>query len=91
MWQAAVEHSCPLHRLSYAGTVQHINAAIPYLWLLAETEKALCLYRLLLEWVARDILPYRPDRIEPRVIKRRMKEYGLLNKPRHIMREQLVR
>jgi len=91
MWQAAIEHSCPLHRLSYAGTVQHINAAIPYLWLLAETEKALCLYRLLLEWVARDILPYRPDRIEPRVIKRRMKEYGLLNKPRHIMREQLVR
>jgi hypothetical protein len=32
--------------------------------------------------------PYRPNRYEPRVRKRRPKQYGLLNKPRRVLREQ---
>jgi hypothetical protein len=35
--------------------------------------------------------PSRPDRIEPRVLKRRMKEYPLMNKPRHVLRKSLKR
>jgi hypothetical protein len=35
--------------------------------------------------------PDRPDRLEPRVIKRRMKEYCLMRKPRHELRKQLAR
>jgi hypothetical protein len=35
--------------------------------------------------------PARPDRIEPRVLKRRMKEYTLMNKPRHDLRKALQR
>ena len=34
--------------------------------------------------------PYRPDRIEPRVLKRRMKEYNLMNKPRPELRKALA-
>lgn len=33
--------------------------------------------------------PYRPGRFEPRVVKRRPKKYGLLNKPRKTLRKQL--
>jgi hypothetical protein len=33
--------------------------------------------------------PHRPGRIEPRCIKRRKKEYDLLNKPRAVLRELL--
>jgi hypothetical protein len=35
--------------------------------------------------------PLRPDRIEPRVLKRRMKEYNLMNKPRQKLRKELAR
>lgn len=35
--------------------------------------------------------PERPDRIEPRVLKRRMKEYNLMNKPRPQLRKALGR
>jgi Transposase DDE domain len=35
--------------------------------------------------------PSRPHRLEPRVIKRRMKEYNLMKKPRHKLRKSLKR
>lgn len=35
------------------------------------------------------VVPYRPDRIEPRAIKRRPKEYDRLNRPRAEMRKRL--
>lgn len=91
MWQAAQEHDRPLHRLSFAGTMQHFHAVAPYLWLFAGTQKARRLYQLLLSWIARDNLPYRPNRVEPRAVKRRPKEYALLNRPRHEMRKALFR
>jgi hypothetical protein len=37
------------------------------------------------------INPDRPNRIEPRVIKRRMKKYTLMNKPRKKLRQDLIR
>ena len=40
-----------------------------------------------------DILvnPLRPNRIEPRLIKRRMKEYSLMKEPRSVLRKRLLR
>jgi hypothetical protein len=35
--------------------------------------------------------PYRPNRLEPRVLKRRMKEYCLMKKPRRVLRKALLR
>jgi len=35
------------------------------------------------------VVPYRPDRLEPRVIKRRPKQYDLMVRPRSVMREEL--
>ena len=91
MWQAAEKHGQPLHRLSFAGTVQRLDALAPYLWLYAGSRRARVLYELLLEWIARDKLPSRPHRVEPRAVKRRPKKYARLNKPRQQLRQALLR
>ena len=90
MWQAAAQHGAPLHRLSLAGTVDRLNALAPYLELYEGSDRAERLYELLLQWIADDLLPDRPNRLEPRAIKRRPKEYPLLNRPRHQMRKHLL-
>jgi hypothetical protein len=38
------------------------------------------------ELIAKDLVPFRPGREEPRAKKRRPKNYYLLTKPRHEMR-----
>ena len=45
------------------------------------------LWEDLLRNLARDLVPYRPNRREPRAIKRRPKQFPLLNKPRRKFRE----
>ncbi len=91
MWQAAREHGQSLHRLSFAGTVARVNALAPYLWFYARTPRAQIVYSLLLEWIARDKLPDRPHRIEPRAVKRRPKKYTRLNRPRHELQQILLK
>jgi hypothetical protein len=90
IWQASEAYCQPLHRLSFAGTLQRVNVVLSYLWLFSGTQKAVLLYQCLLNWIARDKLPCRPNRVEPRAVKRRPKEYALLNKPRSEMREALL-
>jgi len=41
----------------------------------------------LLNTIARDTVPLRPNRAEPRARKRRPKNYHLLTKPRHLFKE----
>jgi hypothetical protein len=45
------------------------------------------IYQELMEAIAREKLPQRPGRQEPRALKRRPKPYPLLNKPRHLFKE----
>jgi hypothetical protein len=89
MWEAATQRGIDLHRLSFAGAVDRLNVFLPYLWLFEGTPKAQGLYDLLLRSIARDLLPRRPNRVEPRAVKRRPKQYALLNKPRRTMRKAL--
>jgi hypothetical protein len=91
MWQASEAHGRGLHRLSFAGAVQRMDVMAPYLWLYAGTRRATRLYSLLLEWIARDRLPYRPGRIEPRAVKRRPKPYDRLDRPRPELRAALLK
>lgn len=90
MVSAAIEHGRDLHRLSFAGAVQHVDAVLPYLHLYAGTARHRRLVNLLLHWVAHDTVPDRPGRVEPRAVKRRPKTYRLLNKPREQMRKDLL-
>jgi len=90
MFQAAREHHRLLHRLSFAGTVQRLNAMAPFIAMPMGIELTATLYRWLLKAIAEDRVPYRPNRVEPRALKRRLKEYDLLNKPRAQMRRELM-
>jgi hypothetical protein len=45
----------------------------------------------LLTGLGRRRLPHRPHRVEPRAVKRRPKQHWLLMKPRHVLRERLLR
>jgi hypothetical protein len=50
-----------------------------------QTRTTCKLRRLFYESIANDLLPDRPDRSEPRAVKRRPKNFRLLTKPRHEM------
>jgi hypothetical protein len=83
MWQAARRHGCDLHRLSFAGTLCRLHLALPLLLLHRRDQAAAtALLDTILRWIAADRVPYRPDRYEPRRVKRRPKEYSRLNRPR---------
>jgi hypothetical protein len=84
MWQAARQHGRVLHRLSFTGTLHRLRRVLPLAMLLfarGATHRQ-HLSMCLLEWIAEDELPNRPNRCEPRRKKRRPKGYSLLNKPR---------
>jgi Transposase DDE domain len=48
-------------------------------------------YQAMLSDLARDLNPHRPGRYEPRVVKRRPKPFPRMQRPRQVLREQLVR
>lgn len=83
MGEAAKVHGVDVDRISFKGTVDTLRQWTPLL--------APALFvsrharRELLRVIAADPVPLRPDRSEPRVRKRRPKNYQLLTKPRHEM------
>lgn len=82
MSDAARRAGCDPHRLSFAGTLHRLRHALPVL-LFGRPEQRARLSDLLATWIAADTLPHRPNRSEPRRVKRRPKSYSLLTKPRH--------
>ena len=81
MWRAAREHERNLHRLSFTGTLHRVRQLAPSM-VLAPDHGDGRMITALLAWIASDIVPDRPNRVEPRRKKRRPKEYSLLRKPR---------
>jgi hypothetical protein len=87
MQQAAQTHDVELGRISFKGTldaVRHFADAFHCARGKPSRQRQLC--EQLLGILAKDMLPWRPDRHEPRVRKRRPKQYQLLNQPRCLMR-----
>ena len=87
MWEAAHEHGVDCKRLSLKGTLDHLNNFAPLL-IKSDYGKRQTLYEVLLSLVADGTVKERPYRVEPRVVKRRPKQYGLLNRPRAEMRRR---
>jgi hypothetical protein len=82
MVQAARTHEVDLRRLSFAGTQQRLLAWLPH-WNAAATTRAHHRWiHQCLDAIAADTLPDRPDRHEPRAVKRRRKNYPYLVHPR---------
>jgi len=83
MQQAAALYHVPLERLSFKGSVDTLrqwadtlNAAS------GKPREQARLFNQLLQILAEDIVPNRPNRAEPRVRKRRPKAYPLMTHPR---------
>lgn len=73
-------------RLSFKGTLDRITLWQHTLWASPTRKIAKARHRQLLVHISQDVVPHRPGRREPRVLKRRRDSYGLMNLPRAIMR-----
>jgi hypothetical protein len=87
MVQAAQCNHVTVERLSFKGSVDAVRQFSVALAQARSKEKQHQLIARLLEVIARDPVPERPGRREPRAVKRRPKPYQLLNRPRHQMKE----
>jgi hypothetical protein len=86
MLEAAIIQHVPLSRISFKGTVDTLRHWIPLLCASSyRPARFRALYREMLRTLARDQVPFRPHRSEPRALKRRPKKFHHLNKPRHKM------
>jgi hypothetical protein len=83
MQRAAITHHQPLERLSFKGSVDTLQRYGDAMHAVADQpRKRAELLARCLEAIASDLLPERPDRVEPRALKRRPKAYDWLTVPR---------
>jgi hypothetical protein len=85
--QAARAHQVCRTRISFKGAVDAARSFYQAMRLARSQRHARHLYGRLLEILARDLIPLRPGRFEPRAVKRRPKPYQRLMKARHLFRE----
>jgi hypothetical protein len=90
MAAAAKEAGVEPRDLSFAGALQAVNAFAPALRL-ADPADLPRLHQILLRAIARHRVGNRPDRYEPRAVKRRAKPIALLTVPRAQARKRLAR
>ena len=92
MAQAASKHGIDPRSISFKGTIQTLEAFQPVIAMHGESDSAfrLQLYQQLLDAIAVHRVADRPDRIEPRLRKRRPKHYGFLRKPRQQTKRDMI-
>ena len=89
MAEAARQAQVRPDELSFAGALQAVNAFLPKLDGARSAEEVTQLGAALLAVIACHRVGDRPDRVEPRAIKRRPKKYRRLRVPRKEAQEQL--
>ncbi|MFH1312533.1 MAG: IS4 family transposase [Candidatus Eisenbacteria bacterium] len=88
MLEAASRHGVSPLRISFKGTIATVRQWAPIITApRIHPSRRQRLIDILLAYLARDILPHRPNRSEPRARKRRPKNYQLLTKPRSVFKE----
>jgi hypothetical protein len=90
MAQAAEQAGLQPREVSFAGAVATINAFVPTLTLSPQSEHPR-LMQILLRAIAAHRVGDRPDRYEPRAVKRRAKPIALLTLPRNQAKKRLAR
>lgn len=85
--QAASAHQICRTRISFKGAVDAARSFHQAMRLARSRREANRLAHRLLEILARDLVPLRPGRSEPRAVKCRPKNYQRLTKPRHRFKE----
>lgn len=82
MAEAALLHDAALDRLSFKGTLDALRQYSAAIARARSRKVRRQLWQDLLLNLVRDPVPLRPQRREPRAVKRRPKEYPLLTRPR---------
>jgi hypothetical protein len=92
MAQAASEHMMTPRSISFKGTLQTLEAFQPMIAMQGShvSSSRWLFYELLLEAIVKHQVADRPDRIEPRRIKRRHKHYVPLSVPRAEAKRQIL-
>lgn len=88
MAQAAQQHSVPLERISFKGSLDALRQFSHAMAQAPSQKKRRQLWEELLRTLAADLVPNRPGRREPRAIKRRKNKYPRLQGSRHTFRER---
>ena len=86
---AATQADMDPRKISFKGTLQTLTAFAAVGWADLHTDPKR-LYATILHAVATHRVGTRPDRIDPRAIKRRPKEQDYLNEPRAMARRRLI-
>lgn len=79
--EAGRQHTVDPLSLSFCATIQHLSSFTGLLAHATEEQRAYE-YEQLIFLVSTEKLPFRPNRVEPRAVKRRPKAYPRLKKPR---------
>ena len=87
MAEAVALAGVEMERLSFKGTVDAIRQYTLAMQNRPAKKHRREFWAQLLKTIAADLVPLRPQRNEPRALKRRPKAYQLLNKPRKIFKE----
>jgi hypothetical protein len=88
MYEAAEEAGVDADRLSFKGALQALRHWEPHLIQIRfNKRKRQQVISDLYNAIASNQVPYRPNRSEPRCVKRRPKPYQYLTKVRHLMKE----
>jgi hypothetical protein len=90
MAEAAAGLGIPPRELSFAGALQTFNAFRPMLQMATTMDVYTTLWQSMLAAIGSHRVGQRPDRVEPRAIKRRPKAHKLLTIPRKEARKQLL-
>jgi hypothetical protein len=85
--EAALVHEVPVERISFKGAVDTVRQYAIVLAQARTQKQRHELVALMLSDLARDPVPERPGRRQPRAVKRRPKPFALLTKPRHLFKE----
>ena len=92
MAQAAQSHRIPPRTISFKGAIQFLEEfqrLVDYQQHRGSTYR-LMLYEKLLESIASQRVADRPNRFEPRLLKRRPKHFAFLRKPRHVIKSEML-
>jgi hypothetical protein len=89
MLEASVTCQVPLWRLSFKGTLDTVREFSVSLvrMPISHRQKRQAVYQAMLATIAKDVVPERPGRREPRCLKRRPKAYPFMTKPRRKMKD----
>jgi len=87
MQEAAIVAAVPLERISFKGSLDTVRQYVPSLGSKRSPSRIRILYTAMLKAIARDHVPFRPNRREPRAVKRRPKNHQFLTAPRQVFRE----